>query len=153
MKTLRLSLLLITLALILKASSCNNVKEVEYKGIKNTEIQSLGFKNAALRINIEYFNPNNFGVDVKESNLSIYLNDKFVGIADQPEKVQMPKNSNFIFPVVAHFEPMKILGTAFGSIFNKKNKLTIQGSAKVGKAGMYIKIPINITEEVSLISN
>ncbi|MBK7762954.1 MAG: LEA type 2 family protein [Bacteroidetes bacterium] len=153
MKALRLSLLLITLALILKASSCNDVKEVEYKGIKNTEIQSLGFKNAALRINIEYFNPNKFGVDVKESNLSIYLNDKFVGIADQPEKVQMPKNSNFIFPVVAHFEPMKILGTAFSSIFNKKNKLTIQGSAKVGKAGMYIKIPINITEEVSLISN
>lgn len=135
---------------IMLFSSCNDIKEVEYKGIKSTKLQSISLNQADIRINIEYFNPNNFGVDVKETNLSVYLNDRFLGLADQPEKTQIAKNASFIFPVVAHFDPLKALGSAFKGLFNKKNKITLQGTAKVGKGGVYIKVPINITEEVSL---
>lgn len=135
---------------IFSLSACNDIKEVEYKGIKSTKLQSISLNQADLRINLEYFNPNNFGVDVKETNLSVYLNDRFLGIADQPEKTQIARNASFIFPVVAHFDPLKALGSAFKGLFNKKNKITLQGTAKVGKSGVYIKVPINITEEVSL---
>ena len=144
--------MLFSLFILLQSGGCNDVKELEYKGIKNTEIQTLGFNNSAIRMNLEYYNPNKFGIDVKETNLSIYLNDKFIGLADQPEKTQVPKLSNFIFPVVAHFDPLKILGTAFTSLFSKTNKVTIQGTAKLGKSGLYIKVPINISENVSLLS-
>lgn len=150
MKTIFYAFFGLALILLLLSAGCNNVKELEYVGIKNTQLQSLGLNNTAIRINLEYINPNNFGIDVKETNLSIYLNDKFVAVADQPEKTQIPKNSNFIFPVVAHFNPLQILGTAFQSLFSKTSKLGIQGTAKVGKSGMYIKIPINITENISL---
>lgn len=138
--------------IMFQSAGCNNVKELDYKGIESTEIQSIGLNNSAIRVNLKYFNPNKFGIDVKETNLSLYLNDKFVGIADQPEKTQIPKQSDFIFPVVAHFDPLKIIGTAFKSLFSKTNKLSIQGTAKLGKSGVYIKVPINITENVSLMS-
>lgn len=147
----RLALLFMAF-LLLQSAGCTEVKELDYKGIKSTEIQSLGLRNAALRINLEYYNPNKFGLDVKETNLSIYLNDAFVGVADQPEKTQIPKLSTFTFPVVARFDPWKILGTAFQSLFSKKNKLRIEGTAKVGKGVVYIKVPVQITEEVSLLS-
>lgn len=151
--TLHSRLLILFIAcLFLQSAGCNNIKELDYKGIQSTEIQSLGLRNAALRINLEYYNPNKFGIDVKETNLSIYLNDAFVAVADQPEKTQIPKLSNFTFPVVAHFDPLKILGTAFQSLFNKKSKLRIEGTAKLGKGGVYIKVPVQITEEVSLLS-
>lgn len=106
---------------------------------------------AAIRINLEYYNPNNFGIDVKQTNLSIYLNDKFIGIADQPEKTQIPKMSKFVFPVVAHFDPWKVLGTAFTSLFSKSNKLTVQGSAKLGKGGVYLTIPVTVSENISIL--
>jgi len=152
MKKLFQITMLFALFILLQSGGCNDVKELEYIGIKNTEIQTLGFNNSAIRMNLEYYNPNKFGIDVKETNLSIYLNDKFIGLADQPEKTQVPKLSNFIFPVVAHFDPLKILGTAFTSLFSKTNKVTIQGTAKLGKSGFYIKVPINISENVSLLS-
>lgn len=151
-QTIFISLLLAG-CIILQSSGCNNVKELDYKGIQDTKIQSLGFNHSAIRINLQYYNPNKFGLDVKETNLSIYLNDKFVAIADQPEKTQIPRQSDFVFPVVAHFDPLKILGTAFTSLFSKTNKLSIQGTAKLGKGGVYMKVPINITENVSLLSN
>lgn len=137
---------------VLQSSSCNQVKELEYKGIKNTQLESIKLNHAAIRINIEYYNPNNFGVDVKETNLSIYLNDKFIGLAEQPEKTQIAKQSSFIFPVVAHFDPLKIIGTAFTSLFSKTNTLKIQGHAKLGKSDVYMKVPVNITEQVNLLS-
>lgn len=144
-------LLLVAIAILMQSAGCTKVKELDYKGIQSTKIESVSLSKASLRINLEYFNPNNFGIDVKQTNISIYLNDKFVGIADQPEKTKIPKNSTFIFPVVAHFEPLKVIGTAFSSLFSKSNKLTIQGSAKLGKGGVYITVPIDITEQVSIL--
>ncbi|GBL34873.1 hypothetical protein EMGBS15_04680 [Filimonas sp.] len=151
MKKIKTISFLSVLFVILQSGGCNNVKELDYIGIQSTSIESINLKNAALRINLEYYNPNKFGIDVKETNLSIYLNDKFVALADQPEKTQIPKLSNFTFPVVAHFDPFKILGTAFSSLFSKTSKMTILGTAKLGKGGVYIKVPISITENVSLL--
>jgi LEA14-like dessication related protein len=148
----RLSALALIL-LICSSAGCNKVKELEYRGIKQTKIESIGLNQSAIRIDLGYFNPNAFGLDVKETNLSVYLNDKFIAIADQPEKTQIPKLAEFVFPVIAHFEPLNILGTAFGSIFSRSNKLTIQGSAKIGKGGVYIRVPVSITENVNLLSN
>ena len=140
------------LFIFLQSAGCVDIKELDYIGIKSTELQSLGLNSSSMKINLEYYNPNNFGIDVKETDLSIYLNDKFIGLADQPEKTQIPKLSNFVFPVIAHFDPLMILGTAFSSLFAKTSRLTIQGTAKVGKGGVYIKIPVSITENVSLLS-
>ena len=153
MKKTIITLSLFTAILFLTSAGCNNIKELEYKGIKNTKLQTISFNNAAIKMDLEYFNPNNFGLDVKETNLSIYLNDKFIGIADQPLKTQIGKNSNFLFPVIAHFDALKVLGSAFQALFSKTNKVTIQGSAKLGKGGVYIKIPVNVSENVSLYSN
>lgn len=148
------SLFLSAIFLILQSAGCgNNIKELEYKGIQKTQIRNLSLSNAAIQIDLSYYNPNKFGIDVKETNLSIYLNDKFVALADQPEKTQIPREANFTFPIVAHFDPFKILGTAITSLFSKQNKISIQGTAKLGKSGVFIKVPIAIEEQVSIYKN
>ncbi len=152
MRTFSMICLLSTAFIMLQSAGCNKIKELDYIGIQSTEIESINLNNSAIKINLEYYNPNNFGVDVKETNLSIYLNGKFVATADQPVKTEIPKSSKFIFPVVAHFDPFKVLSTAFSSLFSKTSKLSIQGTAKLGKNGVYIKVPVSITENVSLLS-
>jgi len=147
------TLLLLTLALFLQSAGCQKVKELEYKGILNTKIEQVGLSNSSIRIDLGYYNPNNFGVDIKETNLSIYLNDRFVAMADQPEKTQIPKLSDFTFPVVAQFDPFKVLGTAFKTLFTQSSTLRIEGTAKLGKGGVYIRVPVKITEQVKLYGN
>lgn len=78
---------------LLQSGGCNKIKELDYKGIKNAKLESINFHNTAIRINLSYFNPNNFSIDVKETNLSIFLDDQFVALADQPEKTKIPKNA------------------------------------------------------------
>ncbi|MCC7031133.1 MAG: LEA type 2 family protein [Chitinophagaceae bacterium] len=149
-KTIFQTALLFVAFVVLQSGGCNNVKELEYRGISKTTLQTLNLSNAELLIGLDYFNPNNFGLDIKETNLSVYLNDKFIALADQPSKTQIPKSALFTFPVVARFDPIKVLGFAFANIFSKKVKLTLQGSAKIGKQGVYLKVPLNITENIDI---
>jgi len=153
MKPLSVFFFLSALFLLLQSAGCgNDIKELEYKGIEKTEIKSLSLSQAIIQVDLKYHNPNRFGIDVKETNLNIYLNDRFVALADQPSKTQIPRESDFFFPIVAHFDPLKVLGPALTSLFNKKNKIGIQGSAKLGKGGIYLKIPVQIEEQVSIFS-
>lgn len=153
MKQLYLIFSLSLLAMLLQSAGCgNDIKELEYKGVTKTELKTLSLSQAAIQVDLKYFNPNRFGIDVKETSLNFYLNDRFVAVADQPNKTQIPRESEFIFPIVAHFDPFKVLGPALTSVFNKKNKIGIQGSAKLGKGGVYIKVPVQIEEQVSIFS-
>jgi len=150
MKKIQIFCLIAMAFVLLQSGGCNKIKELDYKGIKSAKLESINFHNTAIRINLEYFNPNNFSIDVKETNLSIFLDDQFVALADQPEKTKIPKNALFEFPIVAHFDPLKIMGPALKSFFAKTTKLRLQGTAKLGKDGVFIKVPVDIVEEINL---
>ncbi len=147
-KTISIFFILIISFLILQSGGCNDVKEPEYKGILNTKLETLNLSNAAIKIDLGFYNPNDFALDIKGTDLSIYINDKFIAFAEQPTKTQIPKKSDFIFPVTAHFNPIDMLGVAFKNIFSKSVKVSVQGSAKVGKGGIYIRVPINYSDNV-----
>ena len=59
--------------LIVILSSCSSPKELEYKTYHNFSIQKLGFNNSTIKLDLEYYNPNNFGVTVKEAVADVYL--------------------------------------------------------------------------------
>ncbi|MBU3677502.1 MAG: LEA type 2 family protein [Chitinophagaceae bacterium] len=139
------------LILVFFFSACEaQVKEPDYIGIAKTEFKSISFSKAEIKFYLEYFNPNKVGIDVKETDVQVFLNDKFIAVATQPEEIHVPKNSKFLFPVVAHFDPIKVLGPSLGAIFSMENKMYVKGSTKVGKGGLFIKIPVEVTDTVSL---
>lgn len=47
-----ISIFLIAIAFMLQSASCNKVKELEYKGVKSTKLETLSFSKAAIRINL-----------------------------------------------------------------------------------------------------
>jgi LEA14-like dessication related protein len=130
-------------------SSCNSIKDIEYKGIKETKIQSLGLNKGTVRIVLQYHNPNKFGLDVKETQLEVYANGKYIGIAENAERNKVPKASDFDFPILVHFNPLKALGMV-GLLKENKIKLRVKGTTKVGKSGVFVRVPVDVTEEVSM---
>ncbi len=137
------------LSLMLITSSCNNIKDIEYIGIKETKLQSIGIQKGTIKVVMQYFNPNKFGIDIKETQLEVYVNDKYIGVADSPERYKIPRNANFDFPIYVHFNPLQALGMA--SILNASSvNLKVKGSTKAGKSGVYVRVPIEVTEVVKL---
>lgn len=143
------SLYIFTIVGLTFLTSCNSIKDIEYIGIKETKLQSLGIQKGTVKVVLQYHNPNKFGIDLKETQLEVYANDKYIGIAENPEKNIVPKLSNFDFPIFVHFNPLKAMGLV-GLLNANKIKLRVKGTTKAGKGGVYIRVPIDVIEEVSL---
>lgn len=128
---------------------CKSIKDIEYLGIKETKLQNLGLQKGVIKVVLQYHNPNKFGIDLKETQLEVYANGKYIGIAENPEKFNVPKSSNFDFPVFVHFNPLKALALV-GLLKADKVNLRVKGTTKAGKGGIYIRVPVDVTEEVKL---
>ena len=144
----KLSLLVATFFVLL-CSACNTIKDIEYKGIKESKLQSLGIQKGTVKLVLQYYNPNKFGIQVKETQLEVYANDKYVGIAENPEECSVPKDAIFDFPIYVHFNPLKAIGLV--SLLNAPNvNIRVKGTAKAGKGGVWVRVPVDVTEQVNL---
>jgi len=140
---------MLTALLPLFFTACNNIKDIEYKGIKESKLQSLGIQQGTIKLVLQYYNPNNFGIQVKDTQLEVYVNDQYVGIAENPEICVVPKLADFNFPVLVHFNPLKAIGQV--RLLNAPNvNLRVKGTAKAGKGGVWIRVPVDVTEQINM---
>ena len=73
-----------------------------------------------------------------------------MGIAENPDKMIIPKNAVFDFPIRVHFNPIQVLGIAFKNIMSKEVTLHVKGTAKLGKQGVFMRVPVDVEEKVNI---
>jgi LEA14-like dessication related protein len=144
----KFSLIAGCICIILLSATCKDaIKSPEYLGTEGTKIENLSFGgNSTIRTNLLYENPNNFGINIKETDLKIYIEDIYVADAEQPEALAVKAKSKFTFPIVAKFSAMKLLGNALTMLGKKEFKYKIDGTAKIGKGGVFIKVPVKVSD-------
>ena len=57
--------------------SCQKPQGFEYRDLKNVRVQQAGFDKTNLSIDLVYFNPNSFGVDLKRVDCDVYIDKNF----------------------------------------------------------------------------
>jgi signal peptidase I len=76
--------------------SCNTIKAPTYIGFENLKIETLNFNNSNLTVDVKYYNPNNFSLDVHKSDLNFYINDKLLAHSTQEFEIKIPKKGEVI---------------------------------------------------------
>ena len=125
-------------------SSCGtaNVKEPEYRDIREVRLIEAGLLQSTAGIDLVYYNPNNFGVQVADARGDVYIDNIYLGRFNLQEKVQVQKRSEFIVPAVIRLDMIGAIKNQ-QDIFKKKEVLVrIDGIARVKKAGMTREIPL-----------
>src|SRR3982750_1722425 len=79
--------------------SCAKVKDPEFKRVENFHLKNFGLQEAVIGFNVTYFNPNNFGVTVKEAQADIYLDTVYLGKFVQDSIIPVRKNAEFSLPL------------------------------------------------------
>jgi LEA14-like dessication related protein len=126
-------------------SSCggkNNLQEPEYREIRNVRLISLGPLQSTAGVELVYYNPNDFGVQVATARGDIYIDNNYFGRFELDDKVQVRKRSEFILPALVKVD---MIGVAKNQreLYKKKEALVrIDGIATVRKAGFSREIPI-----------
>ena len=140
MKTL-ISTLLIGLILL---SSCGsaNVKEPEYRDIREVRLIELGLLQSTAGIDLIYYNPNNFGVQVAEARGDVYIDNVYLGRFGLGEKVQVKKRSEFIVPAIIKLDMIGAIKNQRDLLKKKEVLVRIEGMARVKKSGLSRDVPI-----------
>lgn len=139
MKKLTTLLLLI----IVLVSSCREPKSLEFKDFKNLRLENVGFSSATLKIDLIYYNPNNFGLELNKTDFDLFVDSTYLGHSRQDVQIAIPRRGNFTLPLVVDLDMKNLLKNGITGLFNKEITVRLLGKVKVGKAGVYKSFPVD----------
>ena len=124
-------------------TACNKPESFEYRGMQNLKIDSIGLVSSKISLELVYFNPNNFGVDLRHVNCDVYINHNYLGQYVLDTLMHIAKRSEFSIPSSMNVDMKNVFKNAIGTFLSKQVLVEIKGSTKVGKSGFFITVPFN----------
>lgn len=117
---------------------CAKIKDPEFRRLEDFRLKNLGLQNASIGFSVTYFNPNNFGVAVKEAQADIYIDTIYLGKFVQDSAISVGKNAEFSLPLSGNVALQKVLKLNMQELNQKEVLLRANGNVKVGKAGIFV---------------
>jgi len=143
MKKTSSPLLLSFLSLIIVVTSCRAPKDLEYRDFKNLKVHQLGFSSSTIKVDLIYYNPNNFGLQLKQTSLDIYLDSNYLGHSDQEYQITIPKRAEFTLPFQVDVDMKNMLKNALSTILSKEVWVKVTGTVRLGKANIFKTFPVH----------
>lgn len=122
--------------------SCSSPKALEYKTYHNFSIEKLGFSNSAISLDLEYYNPNNFGMQLKNTDLDIYINGNLLGHSSTDSLISIPRKDTFLVPVKFNVDMKNVFKNAWNTLIGKDILVRLSGKVKVGKGNVFMNFPV-----------
>lgn len=122
---------------------CGKPQSFEYRQIKNFKISNWGFDRSTVAMDLVYFNPNNFGLKLRNVECDIYLDKTFVGKFMLDTLMTIDKRSEFALPASIQVDMRNIFKNSLNVIFSKEVTVGAKGTTRVGKGGVFVTIPFN----------
>ena len=142
MKKTTPSLLLPVFVLIILVTSCRAPKDLEYRDFKNLSVQKLGFASSTIKLDLLYYNPNNFGLQLKNTDLDIYIDSNYLGHSAQEYQITIPKRSEFTLPFQVEVDMKNMLKNALSTLISKQVWVKVTGTVRLGKANIFKTFPV-----------
>jgi len=123
--------------------SCASPKAVEYQTYHNFTIQKLGLNNSSISMDLQYYNPNNFGLQLRSTDLDIFIDGNLLGHSSLDTLLLIPKRDTFSIPVKFDVNMQNLFKNAWNTLTGKEILVRLTGKVKVGKANVFMSIPVD----------
>jgi LEA14-like dessication related protein len=123
--------------------SCSSPKDLEYINYRNFAVQGLGFDKSTISLDLEYYNPNNYGMQLKNSDLDIFINGNLLGHSSMDTLIRIPRKDTFNIPVKFDVDMQRLLKNAWSTLMGKEVVVKLTGKVRVGKANVFFNFPVN----------
>lgn len=124
-------------------NSCSPPRDLVYRSFSNLSIQSLGFNQTTITLDLEYYNPNNFGLQLKNSDLDVFINGNLLGHSSSDTLIRIPKRAEFILPVKFDIEMRQAFRNVLNVMTGKEVTIKLTGRIKAGKGNFFMILPVN----------
>lgn len=134
---------LLTLLVIVALTACQKPQAFDYRSVKNVKLEKLGFEKSTLNMDLVYYNPNNFGVDLRKVDCDIYIDNHYLGKYKLDTLMHIQRKAEFVLPSRIQVDMQGIFKNVLTVLFNKEVLLNVKGTTRVGKAGFFKTISFN----------
>jgi LEA14-like dessication related protein len=124
-------------------SSCREPKELVYRDFKNLKVEKLAFGASTLNVDLIYYNPNNFGLQLKTTDLDIFIDNNYLGHSSQDLQINIPRLAEFTLPLQIEVDMKNALKNALPTLLGKEVLVRVTGKVKLGKANVYKTFTVN----------
>jgi|SRR5690348_1295530 LEA14-like dessication related protein len=123
--------------------SCSSPKALEYREYHNFSVEKLGYSNSTIKMDLVYFNPNNFRMQLRNTDLDIFINGKLFGHSSTDTLIPIPKRDTFSLPVMFDVNMQSLYQNALNTLLGREVTLKVSGKVKIGKANVFMYFPVN----------
>lgn len=123
--------------------SCKKPTAFDYRDVKNIRIADLGLNTSRVSMDLVYYNPNSFGVNLKNVNCEIYIDSNYLGKFTLDTMMHIPKTSEFTLPASMQVNMKGLFKNSINLLFNNEVTIAAKGTSRVGKGGFYVTIPFD----------
>ena len=126
-------------------NACGKIKDPEFRRLESFGVKSFGIQKIDLGFKVTYYNPNNFGVNVKEAGADFYIDSVYIGKFVQESPVEVLKNAEFSIPFSGTVPIATALKLKLNDLARRELLLQANGTVRVGKASVFITRPFTYT--------
>ncbi len=137
------SLLLALGFILLSFIACKKPQGFDYRDVKNIKLEKLGFEKTVLSMDLVYYNPNGFGVDLRKVDCDIYIEKHYLGKFALDTLMHINRRSEFTLPSRIAVDMQSIYKNILTVLFNREVLINVKGTTRVGKAGIFVTVPFN----------
>lgn len=124
-------------------ASCSKPQEFEYRDLRNFTIETIGYNQTALAMDLVYYNPNGFGVDLRKVDCDVYVDNTYLGKFQLDTIMHIPRRAEFALPSRILVDMKTLLRNSLNILFSQEVLVNVKGTTRVGKAGFFVTVPFN----------
>ena len=127
--------------LVLFSYSCKNPQAFQYRDLRNLRFDKLGLTKSRVTMDFVFFNPNNYGVDLRKVDCDVYVDSNFVGKFLLDTTMHISRASEFSLPASLDVDMTSIFKNSLNVLMSNEVLIGARGTTRIGRAGIYVTIP------------
>jgi len=137
------AVLCVLLLVVLLQVGCKRPEAPLYQSIEHFRLENPGWTESVVSADVKYYNPNNYKLRFRKAELSLFVNNHFVGKSVWDSLIEIPKRDSFYIPVSMKVNMKDVFANALEMLLSHEANIRLEGFARLGKAGIYINVPIH----------
>lgn len=122
--------------------ACSPPKSLEYITYRNFSVRAMGFNTSTVGLDLSYYNPNNFGLQLRNSDLDIFINGTKFGHSVSDSLISIPRRDTFTLPIKFDVDMQNLYRSAWLTLRGKEVTIKLSGKLKVGKGNVFMSFPL-----------
>ena len=132
------------------SSGCQTPLSPEYEGFDDLRIGKLNMQESLISTNLKFYNPNNFGLQLRKAEMDIFVNEKLVDHYLLDSTIHISKKDTFFIPVSIKINFSSMLSNALQSLLKNEIKIRLDGKAKLKKGAVGFTMPLHYEDTQKL---